>query len=94
MKPSKLAWLEWLASIFDWHIVRHRTCRLCRRRILKTDKYRHVKVGPFWVDRVEHKDCKNPTLETPWQLAQRMGPELPFDAEIRDQSGIEPGRIQ
>jgi len=34
---------------------------------------------------VEHNDCKNPMMETPRQLAMRLGPELPFD-QARDEA--------
>lgn len=80
MKEKKPSWFERLVGLFDLEPVHHRTCRLCHKRILKAQKYRHVKVGPFWVDRVEHRNCANPTEETPYQIAQRLGPELPFDA--------------
>jgi hypothetical protein len=79
MKEKKQTWFERLIGLFNLEEVHHRTCRLCHKRILKTHKYRHVKVGPWWVDQTEHKNCKNPTLETPYQLAQRLMPELPFD---------------
>jgi hypothetical protein len=78
MKEKKQSWLERLMALFNLETVHHRTCRLCRKRILKSHKYRHVKVGPFWVDRVEHKNCTNPTCETPYQLAARLTPDLPF----------------
>jgi hypothetical protein len=80
MKEKKQTWFERLTGIFDLETVHHRTCRLCHKRILKGHKYHHVKVGPFWVDKVEHKNCANPTLETSYQLSQRFMPELPFDA--------------
>lgn len=80
MRERKLSWFERLIEHFSLETVHHRTCRLCHKRILRSHKYRHVKVGPFWADQVEHKNCANPTLETPYQLAQRLMDVLPFDA--------------
>jgi topoisomerase IA-like protein len=85
MKEKKQSWLERLMALFNLETVHHRICRLCHKRILKTHKYRHVKVGPFWVDQLEHKNCANPTCETPYQLAQRLAPELPFDRGAIDE---------
>jgi hypothetical protein len=79
MRERRLSWFERLIAHFSLETVRHRTCRICHKRILRAHKYRHVKVGPFLVDQIEHKNCANPTLETPYQLAQRLMDVLPFD---------------
>jgi hypothetical protein len=93
MKEKKQTWFERLTALFDLETVHHRTCRLCHRRILKGHKYHHVKVGPFWVDKVEHKNCANPTLETPYQIAQRLTPELPFDPPDLESGPLVDGNI-
>jgi len=79
MKVYPLSWYERLVSWFNLEPAHHRVCRLCQRPIYKMHKYRHIKVGPFRVDKVEHKDCSNPTMGTAYQLAQRFIPELPFE---------------
>jgi hypothetical protein len=79
MRERRLSWFERLIAHFSLETVRHRTCRICHKRILRAHKYRHVKVGPFLVDQIEHKNCANPTLETPYQLSQRLMDVLPFD---------------
>ena len=85
MKEKRFSWFRRIIARFGLETVHHRTCRLCNQHILRSHKYRHVKVGPFWVDQVEHKNCANPTLETPYQLAQRLMDVLPFDAPCSEE---------
>ena len=76
---KNLTWIDRLVGRFGLEAAHHRTCRLCHKRVLRTQKYCHV-AGLFGVDRIEHRNCANPTMESPDQLAQHLTPELPFDA--------------
>jgi deoxyribodipyrimidine photolyase len=83
MKDQKTGWLAWLAGIFHREQAYHRICRKCHKPIKRTHHWHAVKKGRFSSAYcVEHKNCKNPTMETPWQLAQRLGPELPFEEQL------------
>jgi hypothetical protein len=79
MTEKKSSWVDRLMGCFGLEAAHHRTCRLCHQRILRAHKYRHA-AGLLGADRVEHKDCANPMLESPELRARRMIPELPFDA--------------
>jgi hypothetical protein len=72
--------LERIFSLFGVKVEHHRFCRKCKKRIKRNHHWHQVQVGWFApAFCLEHWDCESPQKQTPHQLAQRLGPELPFE---------------
>ena len=81
MKRKQSVW-DRLTGLFNREHNHHRICRLCKKSIKRHHKWHQVRVGwmaPWFC--CEHRDCANPTLETPFQLAERMGEDLSFSSD-------------
>lgn len=86
MKAKKLTFLERLFARLRPKEEHHRVCCRCHKPIRRHELWEQVRVGWFApVYTVKHRDCKRPLRdprETPFQIAQRLTQELPFDGTV------------
>ena len=87
MKRKKKSWMQSISAKFGWGNSHRRVCCKCKKPITKHHRWHHKGWHFLFIhdDRPQHNDCKNPRMETLFEVSQRLGPELPFSggAEIR-----------